>query len=134
MRHPDNNADLSHNKFRELLSHMAPEKRADAIRRRNVETSRRQQMERDANKLLKLAAHKQRGMFPSEPRMEAALAGRPLPGVKCCGAECRGHAPWPTHYMIPTSAGDVSYECWLHSQSEGFLRALPPSSSIIRFG
>lgn len=80
--------------------------------------------------------------FCCEPRLELATDARcvPLPGVPC---ECIGCRPvkreWPKTYLMPVRDQhgrrfEASYECFLHSQSEFFLMALPSSSSIVRFG
>lgn len=79
--------------------------------------------------------------YCSEPRLEAATDARcqPLPGVVCGCDDCRKLGrEWPGVYLLRAKrAGaveSVSYECYLHSQSEFFLHALPSSSSIVRFG
>jgi hypothetical protein len=83
-----------------------------------------------------------RVQYCSEPRLEAATDARctPLPGVACeCPACHYSKRQWPSTYLVPVRVqgtdmrGEVSYECYLHSQSEWFLEALPSSSSIVRF-
>lgn len=76
-----------------------------------------------------IRAHQQQ--FPTEYRLILAAQGHPLPAEPCGCAGCRGKTQgWPVGYR----RGKVSYECWLHRQSEFFLHALPSSSSIVRFG
>lgn len=80
--------------------------------------------------------------YCSEPRLELATDARcePLPGVACQCDQCRKvRREWPGVYLMAAkqrgeAARVISYECWLESQDEFFLHALPSSSSIVRFG
>jgi len=80
--------------------------------------------------------------YCSEPRLELATDNRcePLPGVQCECGHCRHLGrEWPGIYLVSVMDRDtntraqISYSCWLHSQSDDFLNALPSSSSIVRF-
>jgi len=67
--------------------------------------------------------------FPSYPRLMAAAMGKPLPSQPCHCEICEGRTQgWPVGYH----RGRKSWECWLHEQSEWFLRSLPSSASIVR--
>lgn len=97
------------------------------------------QATRDANTLLARAARYEKQKrrlsrcYPSEPRMEAAMVGKPLPGEPCGCERCKlAKQEWPVGYQ--RAGTGKSYECWLHEQSDWFLWNLPSSSSIVRFG
>jgi hypothetical protein len=80
-----------------------------------------------------LAAHQY--AFPSEPRLIQAATGKPLQNERCQCDRCSGRRlqGWPVGYRWVFDAS-LSYECGLHRQSTQFLRSLPSSSSIVRFG
>ena len=79
--------------------------------------------------------------YCSEPRLELATDERccALPGTRCRCDRCLQLAiEWPGPYLMAARGEDgmrvmVSYECYLHSQCDEFLVALPSSSSIVRF-
>jgi hypothetical protein len=80
--------------------------------------------------------------YCSEPRLEVATDSRcqRLPGVVCGCESCTAlKREWPEVYLMSVRDEngrrfEASYECFIESQSEAFLAALPSSSSIVRFG
>lgn len=98
---------------------------------------RQNQATLEANRLLRLWKDQQRHKYPSEDRLEQAAIGKPLPGVKCEGDECDGKDVWPSGYMVTCKKGrrgevkTISYECYIHSLPESYLKA--KSCSFYKF-
>jgi len=105
-------------------------------------------LERHADAILRQAKIRERQRYAGEPRMEAALDPGciPMGSMQCSCRNCReiGHHGWPVGYsrearqetaeeLHVRDGTEVGYECWLHAQSEWFLRSLPPSASFLRF-